>query len=439
LALLAMSSGAQASTGELFGYGSRASAMGNTMLAGTSDGFATFYNPGANSTHPGIGIALATTYAHPSFTGIDNIVVDNSATSSELNNKIGNVDTSNYLDTLEQGVAATMNFGEKFKYMTLGLTAFIPIVRVAYLDSNDPFLPEYVQYRSRTQRPQIYASLSASPIKALHLAMGLALSTNLSAVNNARITTVTGMVSSQRFASTIKPGAAPYFAAYADPENFRVGGVIRLPNRYKVNIDTDAHTYLLSTTNDLEIVLNSSSSIYYDPLEIDFGVGEQITPETFITFEGDWLQYAAFESPVLTVTNNNSGPAIHNSISSLPAMRNILVGKFGLEHTLDAIKPRIGYMYRPSEIKDNSGPGNLVDPTRHTITIGAGVDLKKAKVTDKDLILDLHAQYSFLVTSHITKSAGNETGDPTQSKVGSPGYDIGGHIIGAGLSLSMNF
>ena len=439
LVCLLLSSVANASTGELYGYGSRASAMGNTMLGGTADGNATFYNPGANSLHPGLNVSLAVVYAHPTFLDIKNITVGNNATTAQTGDVIGNVDNTTYLDQLGETAALSLNMGDAWKNLTAGLVAFLPLTRVAYIDTGDPFLPEYVSYRSRTQRPQIYGSLSATPLSFLHLGMGLAISTNLAATTSVFVTSSANSASHQQFASTIKPGVAPYFSFFADPKPIEVGGTIRMPNRSKVSIDTNAHARLLGNTNDLPLVVNSSSSIYYDPLEIDAAVGYHFGPKLFVTAELDWFQYKAFESPTLVVTDLGSGPTLQNSVNTSPTFQNIFVPKVGVEKTFEMITLRGGYWYRPSPIADNSGSGNLVDPARHSFTAGLGVDLQKAKLTEKSIILDLHAQYHYLVHQHITKSPNNEVGASGSTKVGSPGYDIGGSILGGGFSLSMSF
>ncbi|MBI3556230.1 MAG: hypothetical protein HY074_08200 [Deltaproteobacteria bacterium] len=439
VACLLFSAVGHASTGELYGYGSRASAMGNTMLGGTSDGNATFYNPGANSLHPGLNVSLAVSYEHPHFLDIKGITVANNSTTAQTGDVIGDVDNTTYLDHLGETAAISLNMGDVWKNLTAGLVAFLPLTRVAYIDTGDPFLPEYVSYRSRTQRPQIYGSLSATPLSFLHLGMGLAISTNLSATTSVFVTSSANSASHQQFASTIKPGVAPYFSFYADPKPLELGGTVRLPNRSKVSIDTNAHARLLGNTNDLPLVVNSSSTIYYDPLEFDFAVGYHIGETWFVTAEADWFQYKAFETPTLVVTDLGSGPTLQNSVNTSPTFRNIIVLKTAFEKKFELITLRAGYWHRPSPITDNSGPGNLVDPERHSFTAGIGVDLQKAKLTEKSIILDLHAQYHVLVTQHITKSANNEVGASGSTKVGSPGYDIGGGIAGGGFSLSMSF
>lgn len=437
---------AQASTGELFGYGSRASALGNTMLGGVSDGFGTFYNPAANSSLPGLNISVATVFAHPNFTSITNVVIENGVNSPlNLNtaDTVGNVDTD-YLNVLEEEVALTLNLGPKVADLAIGVTALMPIERIAYLDTGDPYLPEYFNYRSRVQRPQIYASLSATPLKNLHVGAGLAFSNNLSASTNMFLTSSTTNASRQRFAATIKAGAAPYFSVYTDPKPFQAGLTARLPNVYKTTIDTTAKLQLMGPGIYNDLAFSSDVSVFYDPLEIDAGLAWQATPAFWMSAELDWFQYSAYQVPALSIQNPQFTFNLHSSVPTAPPMQNILVPKVGFEYAFPKVTARLGYFYRPSPVTDNSGNGNFVDPAKHVATIGLGLDLKKLGVTEKQIFLDLHGQFHYLVSQHITKSPNNELGNATNGtateyKIGAPGYDIGGYIYGGGLSLSMNF
>ena len=87
----------------------------------------------------------------------------------------------------------------------------------------------------------------------------------------------------------------------------------------------------------------------------------------------------------------------------------------------------------------SGGIGNLIDPSKHIFTAGIGFDLKRAHWSERDIRLDFFGQYHWLVSQHITKSPDSESGNAAQSKVGSPGYDIGGKVYGGGISLTMIF
>lgn len=430
---------ANASTGEIYGYGSSANALGNTMLGGSRDSFATFYNAAANSKHPGLFFSYGLSFARPSFQSIDRIVVENDVTSSNDTDVYGAIDNENYLDHLSQNIAASFNFGENLKQATLGLTASMPLLRLGYLDTGEPFKPDYLSYRSRTQRPQIYLSASMALLEHLYVAAGLSIATNLAGSTNVFSTGSSSKVSHQRFASTIKPKVSPYFSIHYEPGAWETALTVRMPNRYKLSIDTSARANLLVNTNDIPLVFASSSTLYYDPLEVDLGVSYQFSPRFWGTVEVDWMNYSVFESPILSVANVASGPIFRDSLDTTPDMQNIFILKTGFELQKETTRWRLGYFYRPSPIASYEGPGNLVDPEQHVITAGLGFDLQAMKILQYPVKLDVHAQYHHLVEKHITKSPGNELGNAAKNKVGYPGYDIGGHILGGGFSLSMNF
>ena len=429
---------AHASTGETYGYGSKASALGNTTLGGSTDGFASFYNPGANSTHPGFYLSFGIAFYKPSFLEIKNVVIDNNAISTASGDVSGDVDTSSYLNHLGQAVGLSLNLGEKLKYLSFGATTSMPLERVGYVDSGEPFKPEYFNYRARTQRPQIYGAISMSPFDWMHVGAGISFASSVSANTTVFATGSSGKVSSQRLATTLKPSASPYFSLYFDPKPIEVAAVLRLANTYKFSVDTVAKASFLGPTADLPITLTSSGMLYYDPLEFDISIAYSALTNTWLTAELDWFQYKTYEAPTLSLVSTGS-VAMKNSASTLPVMRNIFVPKFGIQQDIGPVSLRTGYSYRPSPVEDNSGIGNQVDPAKHLFTFGAGVDLQKANITQAKLSVDAHMQVHSLVSQHVTKSSGNEAGTAGANKIGSPGYDIGGSIVGGGVSITACF
>ncbi len=430
-----------ASTGEIYGYGSRASALGNTMFGGDDAGFATYYNPAANSAKDGLQAGIGVMWLTPNFKDIKGVTTKNSVTYTATQDTISDVGTDDYNDQLGQALGVSLNMGEKLKYLTLGAMMYMPLERVAFLDTGETFQPEYFMYRSRTQRPQIYGSLSMRALPHIFVGTGLAVSTNMSANATILATSSNGSVSHGRFTASIKPGISPYFSIYTDYKPIRPALTVRLPNRYKTELDTGADARALGNTGiSLSVVLNAASTLYYDPLEVDLGFAIDLRPRTKLFVEADWLRYGQFEAPALNLTNRPGGTTIiNNSISVLPAMHDIVVPKIGLENTFgenEAVTGRFGLTYHPSPVKDNLGAGNLVDPDRLMGGLGLGFDLGKAKITQRSIRIDSHFQYHHLFTHHVEKSRNNELGNPG-TKIGAPGYDIGGSIWGGGLSVSV--
>lgn len=436
--------GAQAwgSTGELYGYGSRPSAMGNTMFGGNDASYSTFYNPAANSTRDGINLVLGSMYGHPSFRPIKGIVIQNSSTYSTNNEVVGDIENDDYNDHLGQFIGASLNAGERWRYLTLGVLAALPIDRIAYLDTGETFRPEYFNYRSRTQRPQIYGSLSLKAFDKLYLGTGLAIATNMSANATILASSTNGSVSHGRFAASIRPGVAPYFSAYVDTTPLKGALTVRLPNKYKTSLDTGAEAKTFGNAGSFSVSMNAASSIYYDPLEVDLATALQWGQSHLLTAELDWFQYKAFERPSLTFTNSPGGSiSMNDSINTNPEMRNIFVPKVGYEYNGGRLSFRGGAIYRPSPVQDNAGSGNLVDPDKIIGTLGLGVDFEKCHWTSRKVRLDLHGQYHHLLTKSIVKSTGPEpapNSSGTQRKIGAPSYSIGGKIWALGLTAALD-
>lgn len=430
-----------ASTGEIYGFGSRSSAMGNTIYGGDDNAYSTFYAPGANSAHEGISLSLGTMFYHPHFKPIKGIVLQNSSTYATNSEVIGDMENDDYNDHIGQFIGASLNTGERFKNLTLGVLAFMPLDRIAYLDTGETFRPEYFNYRSRTQRPQIYGSLSVRPFKHVFLGTGLAVATNMSANATILASSSSGSVSHGRFAASIRPGISPFFSLYTDFKPIRGAATIRMPTKYKTSLDTGAEAKVFGSAGSFSVSLNAASTIYYDPLEVDVAVALDITEHTMITAELDWFQYKAFERPSLTFTNSPGGSInMNNSIDTTPEMNNIFVPKLGFEHSFGKIITRAGAVYRPSPVKSNSGSGNLVDPDKVIGTVGLGIPLNQWNITERKIRIDLHGEYHQLLTKHIEKSTGPEpapNASSNQRKIGAPGYDIGGNIWGLGLSASL--
>ncbi|MBI2606936.1 MAG: hypothetical protein HYW49_12755 [Deltaproteobacteria bacterium] len=439
---------AYAGSGDVYGYGSRASALGNTLLGGSNGAYATFYNPAANSARPGVGLSLAAAYAHPKFKEIHGVTIENSATTAQGGTVTGDVDTEGYLDHLSQAVGFSYNFGEKWRSLALGILGSMPLGRFSYLDTGEPFKPEYYNYRATTQRPELFASLGFAAARSLHAGAGVKFAANVASSANYTVSGSAGTVSHGRMTTTVKPSAAPYVSVFYDPKydapshpspSWTCALTVRAPARYRLDVDVRSNARVLGPTNDFPIVFDSSSTLYYDPLEADLAASLEPAPRWWITLELDWLNTSAYQAPTVSVVDTGSAIQLKNSVSSTPSMRDIFVPKLGVERRWNATTARAGYFWRPSPITDNSGSGNLVDPEKHVFTAGVGFDLKKARVSERAIVVDLHGQYHWLVSQRITKSPGNEAGSAGQGKVGSPGYDIGGAVYGGGLSVSMLF
>lgn len=428
-----------ASTGEMYGFGSRSQALATTSISSALDASSTYYNPSMGSSIEGFKFNYGLSYYHPEFLSIKNVVVSNSSTTADGQTN-GDIETQGYLDHFSQAIAFNYTFSESTKYLSLGMLGSMPVARLAYLDTGDPFKPEYFNYRAQTQRPEFYLSLSFQPFTILNFGAGLAYNSNISSGANYTLSSSSGTQSFGRVNTTIKPTVSPYFGIYSELEHLDFSTVFRTASKTKMNLDVTSNTRVLSSSSDFPIQYTSTSVTYSSPPELSIAIAKEINKYIWATVELDWLGYSHSETPGLSVTDNGSSIQIRNSVTIKPEMRDILVPKAGVEwSTTPSLKIRGGYSYRPSPIKDATAAGNYIDPGKHMYSFGAGLDLKQAGLTNRRFTIDLHAQYHKLIKQTIRKAPGNEAGTTGQSKIGSPDYEIGGKVFGGGISISMIF
>jgi long-chain fatty acid transport protein len=150
------------------------------------------------------------------------------------------------------------------------------------------------------------------------------------------------------------------------------------------------------------------------------------------SFDGAWVKWSAFASPYGTGNINTY------VIGANPAaeFKDVFVPRLGVERTspqdgrwLKRIAYRLGYLWHPSPVPDQTGDSNFADNDRHSFTSGLGFGFRNPWRDESLVDLDLFFQYNHLRERVTTKvSAAN---------VGAPGYRSGGSILlyGAGLSL----
>jgi hypothetical protein len=452
LALFAPAPEASANVGEAYGLGSRAAALGGAGVSSDLGGFSAYANPAALAADHGKRLTLnwGVLAMAPSFTAIDNVKTSNLVTSNS--GATGSIDTS-YKTTFGQELAFAYRLLPETLNLTLGLTMFLPLEQLAYVDTGPTLQPEYVLYRARTQRPQFDFGLGADLGAGFHAGVGLhiaySLTTNAELVIQAR----TGSASSMRLSSSVKPKAAPYFGLYFQPESahpaFTLGAVARLPVASANAIVVKNKSVLIGTTVDLDFNFGGFSSLYYDPLSFELGATLQEGDVGKLLLQLEYQAWGAFQAPAVTLdqTDLASCPSgcpttIAPSLNPTYDYRDIVVPRIGQEFDLNGGRTqiRVGYAYRPSILGSlPTGNGNYLDPPKHQFSAGIGYRFNRFLGFDTPCTLDVHGAYHLLVSQRIDKTPGNESGNMADQKIGDPGYDAGGAVYGGGMSITLAF
>lgn len=440
------------------GFGSRSAALAGAAAAWGSDGYAAYSNPaslglGPDGEHRKLTLAYGWLLQDPNFKPIQNVTIENNYTSDR--ESTGNVDTG-YRPAIGQVIGATALLNPEWMNLTGGITLYTPFDTLGFTDTGETYIPEYVLYRARTQRPQIEVGVGASPSERLHFGLGLHIAFGISANGTVFLQARSGSPSTMRVNASVKPKAsavAGWLLTSEVPQgrngSWSIGQVLRTPNSADAELAFNSSARAFGDLAALDIRFAAESAIFYDPLTLESGLSWQHSPNKRFYAQLDIQAWRSFHSPALNIKapedtcDITGGGSCSNLIinpSSLPSlpMQNILIPRLAEEWTLDSVTLRAGYAYRQSIFAAlPTGAGNFLDPPKHLLNVGAGWMLRDFLGSGREVALDVNLGYQQLLTQKIQKSPLNEKGEAATSKIGAPGYSAGGRVWSGGATLTM--
>ncbi|MBL7717146.1 MAG: hypothetical protein JNL01_16905 [Bdellovibrionales bacterium] len=428
---------------ENVGASSSSAAMAGISAQGPGSQTAALSNPallsGSSNRTERLKLQFSVVSLVPSFDPINNVVTANDyATGTSTPTIVGNVD-NDYKTTLGTILSANYRFGENQKWGA-GIFAYIPTLQMFYSDSGEAYVPEYILHRSRTQRPQIALGAARSLSSSFSVGFGGQVAYSLTGNGNVLLSQSGSNPSAMRFSASMKPLLQPYVGAAWEPSaKLATGLVFRFPRTSDINFTLNSGARVLGSLGALDFNLKAAAAMSYDPMSIELAQTLKLTDTLTTIAQLDVQFWDKFEPSAMNIECSSNCIVVVNP-SKNPAFdfRNIVIPRLGLEWKRPKWTFRSGYAYRPGIIAQGalSGAGNLLDPSRHTISAGAGFTGAKFLEFDAPYTLDFHVQYQSLVSEKVTKTSGNEVG-AAGSKIGSPGYTVGGKLFGAGLSLTL--
>jgi hypothetical protein len=455
---------AHANIGESFGFTSRSASLAGATIAWGGEGARAWTNPASLSGDDSkrLRISWSVLGMQPQFLPIENVVLENEYVSDKV--ETGDVDTE-YRPTLGQALGLEYIISPSLGNLSLGFTGFLPLEQITYLDSGETFVPEYVLHRARTQRPQVEAALSISPLRELQIGVGMHLGYALTANAAVFLQTDASKPSTMRISASMRPKVAPVIGIQyrsADPVGpgqstlgpaFTAGAVVRMPLESGVAMDLSTGAQVFGSYAGVDLQFKALSTLYYDPLSVEGGFALRYSDRARILLQADWQNWGGYVPPALEIQDPSAecqnenpstecGLALSGGANPTPEMTNILIPRIGHEwQASEKLTLRVGYAQRPGIFKKApSGAGNFLDPARDVFTAGFGWNFDHLLNFDVPATLDFHFAYHALRTQSIAKTQGDETDAGTGDiKIGAPGYDAGGNLIGGGLSLSLAF
>jgi len=410
----------QASVPEMYGLGSKASAMGNAQTALANGPFGFYYNPASIVFSQKVEGSFGTVYAIPSLNKIPGpVTMETRETGDKLIS--GPVDV-NY-DSSTGGVfGLALPLRTEYPRFGVGLSGYIPFDRIISIQFEQPFLPTYPMYSNRTQRFSLYAGGALELLPQLSIGGGANVFAKITGESVIRATTnppttVLGI--------DVTPGVSPVAGLQYQGRNFGAGVTYR--HEAKSTAKVLLYPQVINAMGiDLDFKWMAAGSFFFDPTQVVTGVYYTFFDSITLAADILWQKWSKFSLPYFDVDAENPDFGVTKIRGNF---EDTWSPKIGLEYKLGSFAFRGGYQFQPTPIKSNQPKNlNLLDSDKQIYSGGIGYDL--AAVLDLPLIVDIHVQYHKLSERELIINEG---------EVGAPGYPVGGSLLNMGLSLTSHF
>jgi len=429
IALLATSA-AHASPYEVYGVGSRATAMGGAQGAAARDYTAIYYNPAnltlRTKTHFGFALQVVQPSLH----------VDSYGVEPEM-------------EPILPGTNVTMNMGLVFPLgglldyrLAIGLALSIPLVELTRLEAVDPARPFFYMYQSLADNLLIAPAIGVRITDWLRIGVGA----QILAALEPRLELTGDLVRrriEERSLTVELDGSVALVAGIA-----AIMGPVELGVTYRDDLDLSYRIPVDFMIEDIgSIVLDVYGTTLYSPRQLNLGLAwTNDDPALVVALDATIAFWSAAPSPAATIdatlTDEELRPdeetvatlfEFHTPPFDLGA-QNIVIPRVGIEwlpNTMFAV--RAGYFYRPTAIPDQIGYSNVLDAPAHVLSLGGGISFADPlQVHDEDITIDFHVQWTHLTDRLTTKdpAAGADSGDE---------YIAGGNIWNVGIEFRQDF
>ncbi|MFZ4714130.1 MAG: hypothetical protein ACOYL6_10475 [Bacteriovoracaceae bacterium] len=430
LGLLFLSPFAKANFPEMFGASSSTSGLANQFNDDEKDPSNNYYNPALLAFSKRPSFQITGNYNKTAFNKIDGVITRNTVNSESTEN--GSVNTNYpalYSNSYHLSLPILKENGNKF-----AMSLFAPATSFQEMSSGDTFTPEYVMYRARNTRTTLHLNF-IMPLDngwswSLGAFSGMQISgeTEIAARYNG-----SGKNSTAKMKAVAKPSLSPIvsLARRLSDGTFILTYQHQMKNKMRIHSVGSTRDTALNFPYDFTM----DSLVYFDPATLRVGETWKIPQGKFFTSLE--FQYWKSYSPSIITVQQNGGFIVGTGDYGKVQTRNIIIPKVGYEfHLSEGLKAQMGLGYRPTPLKgDFSGPGNSVDVNAFIYALGLSSGFK---FFEKAVEISGSLQVYDLQDKKVVKTPGNEEGN-SGSKVGSPGYTVGGTIMNLALGMKVEF
>ncbi len=414
---------AKASTVLDYGFGSRASIITQTNSSSYPDVYSLILKPSALSQIRDSYMSFGFLGTYGNFSKISNVVAQNEDIGGSL--KQANIST-NYPETLGSVFAMAIPLRKTYPAISMGFGGFLPFGSLARIEMANAYIPTYSMYYNRGQRTSLMSSLGIEVLRGFSLGGGLNYYIKTSGIGLIDLNTAN---STSSLFMDVKSVFSPIFSASYNQEKFSLSLSYRAAADYAFQLDTMTKmgATLDGKESSLTIPLSIQGSAFYDPAEVELGVGVPLFGDVSLASSLTWKQWSKYKAPVARLDTKENFPAN----VTLPQFKDTFIGRVGFEYTQKPYTLRAGYFYVPTHIpSQNDSNVNLLDSNKHVIAGGAGFNIASLfGIVTTPMSVDFHVQYHVLEDRQVTKTK--------ETLVGAPGYTIGGQFMTYGLTFSM--
>lgn len=415
---------------EYYGSGTFSSAQGNQATFNNNDPSNHYYHPASMAWNKTILFSAHAASVATDFNSINNIITQNGTNSGSTETGNARTDYGKSYHTIVHASLPIAFPGAG----PLSLSFVAPFGGLAETNSGDARLPEYVMYHSRHKRTQVFATY-AQPIDAQWaVAIGAHLGFQASADASTQASLNGANYGSSASAkSQIDPTLAAVLSTTRKHDDGQVSFTYQ--QEMKSNLSAVANGEINDPTSVL-FSITLDSMIYYDPHIFRLSLNQRLTSTLEMSATAEYQLWSSYKAPTIFI-KRNGGVILPSDDYEKLKIKDIPVAHLGFVwHAFDSVSFSYGAFWRPTPIEGNfSGSGNSIDTDVVGLTTGFAHSMK---LLDKDIEWGLSAQYHMLKEVDVVKSSGQENGS-AGSKIGAPGYKIGGEVLTGSIGARMMF
>ena len=369
---------------DVLGFGPRAAAMGTAGLAQGEPLEAAHGNPGAAGRGTGLSLALGWLAAVP-VVDLDGAAADADAAHGVLFGAAVPFDVLG----LRCGAALALHVPDRF------------LARIGLPGATEPRLLRWSDWLHRTSASAV---LSVEVGGGFSLGAGVTLLADAVAHGTIELGTDAGRTWGSADVELAMPlRAAPLAGLLFEPAPFlALGLTFRGSLSMDVDIELQANADFADEALTGEARTRLHGTAYATPRTLAFGVTARFAGWT-IDADVSWNAWSDLELPFADTTTaialGAPAPIVHRLFPH-PSWVDTFVPAAGVEYELEIadghrLAWRAGYAYEPSPVPPQTGLGNVADPDRHLISVGAGWRMQAAAADEESAGVSVFAGLAF--------------------------------------------